>query len=182
MAQILTILFILNISLFAEFKVKSFSQIRYHSVVKQTYEESCGAAALSTLFNLYGYETSEEKILENLNTTNIVTFSDLQRVALNNNFNAKGYKISKEVFEKINTPIIARIVRKMDYPHFVVIQNLNKNSLVIFDPNAGKYLISKKEFYSYWIEKDSNYILIVIPLDKKKQAKKLESSFQKYIF
>lgn len=70
----------------------------------------------------------------------------------------------------------------MDYPHFVVIQNLNKNSLVIFDPNAGKYLISKKEFYSYWIEKDSNYILIVIPLDKKKQAKKLESSFQKYIF
>ena len=49
MAQILTILFLLQLSLFAEFKVKSFLEIKYIDVVKQTYEESCGVSALATL-------------------------------------------------------------------------------------------------------------------------------------
>ena len=55
MAQILTILFLLQLSLFAEFKVKSFLEIKYIDVVKQTYEESCGVSALATLLNIYGY-------------------------------------------------------------------------------------------------------------------------------
>ncbi|RBQ27750.1 MULTISPECIES: C39 family peptidase [Arcobacteraceae] len=181
MAQILIILFILQLSLFAEFKVKSFLELKYVDVIKQTYEESCGASALATLFNLYGYESTEEGLLDDFNTTDIVTFSDLQRVALNNHFNAKGYKISKEVFEDINVPVIARILRKMDYPHFVVVQNINQNTIMILDPNAGKFVISKREFYSYWIDKESNFILVVLPKENK-EFKKLDSFLVKYIF
>lgn len=182
MAQILTILFLLQLSLFAEFKVKSFLEIKYIDVVKQTYEESCGVSALATLLNIYGYKTSEEELLKDFDSTDVVTFSDLQRVALNNSFNAKGYKISKEVFEDIKVPVIARILRKMDYPHFVVVQNLDKNSVMILDPNAGKIVISKREFYSYWIDKDSNFILLVLPQDQRKEFKRLDSFLVKYLF
>ncbi len=38
MAQILTILFLLQLSLFAEFKVKSFLEIKYIDVVKNALE------------------------------------------------------------------------------------------------------------------------------------------------
>lgn len=182
MAQILTILFLLQLSLFAEFKVKSFLEIKYIDVVKQTYEESCGASALATLFNLYSYDTDEKELINKLQTTDIVTFNDLQKVALDFDFNAKGYKISKEIFEDITVPVIARILRKMDYPHFVVVQNLDRNSVIILDPNAGKFLISKKEFYSYWIDKESNFILVALPKDKKKEFKKLDSFLVKYLF
>ena len=182
MAQILTILFLLQLSLFAEFKVKSFLEIKYIDVVKQTYEESCGVSALATLLNIYGYKTSEEELLKDFDSTDVVTFSDLQRVALNNSFNAKGYKISKEVFEDIKVPVIARILRKMDYPHFVVVQNINQNAIMILDPNAGKFVISKREFYSYWIDKDSNFILLDLPQDQRKEFKRLDSFLVKYLF
>jgi len=119
--------------------------------------------------------------MDKLQTTDIVTFNDLQKVALIFEFNAKGYQISKKIFEDISVPVIARIVRKMDYPHFVVVQNLNKNSVIILDPNAGKFVISKKEFYSYWIDKKSNFILITLPKDKTKEFKKLDSFLLKYI-
>ena len=149
---------------------------------KQTYEESCGVSALATLLNIYGYKTSEEEPLKDFDSTDVVTFSDLQRVALNNSFNAKGYKISKEVFEDIKVPVIARILRKMDYPHFVVVQNINQNAIMILDPNAGKFVISKREFYSYWIDKDSNFILLVLPQDQRKEFKRLDSFLVKYLF
>ena len=182
MAQILAFLFFLQINLFAEFRVKSFLEIKYIDVVKQTYEESCGASALATLFNLYGFNTNEKELIEKLETTDVVTFNDLQKVALAFEFNSKGYKISKEIFEDINVPVIARIVRKMDYLHFVVVQNLDKNSVIILDPNAGKFVISKREFYSYWIDKDSNFILVVLPKNRDKEFKKLDSFLVKYIF
>ncbi|HJE02914.1 Lactococcin-G-processing and transport ATP-binding protein LagD [Aliarcobacter thereius] len=182
MAQILISLFILQISLFAEFKVKSFLEIKYNDVVKQTYEESCGASALATLFNLYGFSIDEKELIDKLETTDLVTFNDLQKLALDFEFNSKGYKISKEIFDDITVPVIARIVRKMDYPHFVVVYNLDKNSVIILDPNAGKFIISKKEFYSYWIDKESNFILVALPKDKRKEFKELDSFLVKYLF
>ena len=134
------------------------------------------------LVGLVSFLVSLVVVAIGFDSTDVVTFSDLQRVALNNSFNAKGYKISKEVFEDIKVPVIARILRKMDYPHFVVVQNINQNAIMILDPNAGKFVISKREFYSYWIDKDSNFILLVLPQDQRKEFKRLDSFLVKYLF
>ncbi len=53
---------------------------------------------------------------------------------------------------------------------------------MILDPNAGKFVISKREFYSYWIDKDSNFILLVLPQDQRKEFKRLDSFLVKYLF
>ncbi|RXJ98481.1 C39 family peptidase [Arcobacter sp. CECT 8989] len=181
MAQILVLLCFFNLYLYANFNVESLIELKYKDVTKQTFEESCGASSLSTLFNLYGIQLSEKILLEQLKTTNVVNFLDLQKIAYKNSFHAKGYKINKNVFEKIKVPVIARIIRKMGYPHFVVVQNFSKKSVLVLDPNAGKFIVSKEYFYSLWIEKDSNYILLVLPKDKNIKLKKINSFKEKYL-
>jgi len=170
MAQVLIGLVFVCSLVHAEFKTKSLSEMRYKDVTKQSYEESCGASAISSLFNMYGLETNEKEMIKDLNSTSMVNFLDLQKLASKNNFKAKGYKISKEIFEQLTIPVIARLVRKKDYPHFVVAQNVKGDFVLILDPNNGKFLVSKNEFYKSWIGADSNYILIAIP-NKKLQLK-----------
>jgi predicted double-glycine peptidase len=147
MAQVLIILSLVYINLFGSFKVKSYQELKYQGVTKQTFEESCGASALSTLFKLFNYEVGEAELIRDLNTTYSVDFTELQKVAQKHNFNAKGYQVSKEIFETIKLPVIARIIRRKEYPHFVVVQNLPGDFVIILDPNAGKFLITKNEFY-----------------------------------
>jgi predicted double-glycine peptidase len=166
MAQVLIILIVVFSFLEAEFKVKSLKEIKYKDVTAQSYEESCGASAISSLFNMYGLNTNEKEMIKDLNTTNMVNFLDLQTISKSNNFRAKGYKITKEIFEQLNIPVIARIIRKQDYPHFVVAQNIKGDFVLLLDPNNGKFLVTKEKFYNSWIEQDSNYILVAIPNDK----------------
>jgi len=166
MAQVLVILIFLFSFLNAEFKVKSLKEIKYKNVTAQSYEESCGASAISSLFNMYGLDTNETAMIKELNTTDMVNFLDLQKIAKSNNFKAKGYKITKEIFEQLTIPVIARIIRKQDYPHFVVALNIKGDFVLLLDPNNGKFLVTKEEFYNSWIGQDSNYILVAIPNDK----------------
>jgi predicted double-glycine peptidase len=166
MAQVLIILIFVVSVLNADFKVNSLSEIKYKDVTKQSFEESCGASAISSLFNMYGLSTDEKQMIKDLDSTDMVNFLDLQKISISNNFKAKGYKITKEIFEQLTIPVIARIVRKKDYPHFVVAQNVKGDFILLLDPNNGKFLVSKKEFYSSWIGQDSNYILIAIPNEK----------------
>ncbi len=170
MAQIL-IGFLLSFSFLNAqiFKVKSLKEIKFQDVTQQSYEESCGASAMSSLFNVYGLKTTEKDMIKDINTTDMINFLDLQKIASKNNFRAKGYKITKEIFEQLTIPVIARILRKKDYPHFVVAQNIEGDFILLLDPNNGKYLVTKEEFYNSWIGQNSNFILVSIPNNGLKQ-------------
>ena len=128
---------------------------------------------MSSLFNMYGLETNEKEMIKDLNSTNMVNFLDLQKLAVSHDFKSKGYKITKDIFEQLTIPVIARLVRKQDYPHFVVAQNIKGDFILILDPNNGKFLVTKEEFYNSWIGQDSNYILVSIP-NKKLHLKELD--------
>jgi predicted double-glycine peptidase len=164
MAQILIFL-LLFVSLNANdiFKVKSFHEFQYKNVTKQTYEESCGASSLATLMNLYDANVSEKDLLSDLNSTNVVNFLDLQKIAQKDGFRAKGYNISKKIFKQLSFPIIARVLRHSDYPHFIVVYNIKGDFVLVLDPNNGKRIMSKSEFYSIWNKDDKGYILVVLP-------------------
>jgi len=174
MAQILIFL-LLFISLNANdiFKVKSFHELHYKNVIQQTYEESCGASSLATLMNLYDANLSEKDLLSDLNSTNVVNFFDLQKTAQKNGFRAKGYNITKKIFKQLSFPVIARVLRHSNYPHFIVVYNLQGDFVLVLDPNNGKRLMSKSEFYSIWNKDDNGYILVVLP----NKIKKLNISY-----
>lgn len=70
MEKILKIL-IVTMSFFAylnaEFAIKSYYEIRNKRVVRQNYEESCGASSIATLINLFDIKNySESDILNYL--------------------------------------------------------------------------------------------------------------------
>ncbi len=174
MAQIL-IFFFFSFSLYANdiFKVKSFKELKYQDLIPQTYEESCGASSLATLMNMYDANVSERDLLRDLNTTDMVNFFDLQNIAKKNGFKAKGYNITPKIFQQLKVPVIARVLRHKDYPHFIVVQNIEGDFILSLDPNNGKRIITKNEFYSVWNKEDKGEILIVVP-NNKTQAKKLD--------
>jgi len=175
MAQILILIFF-TLQLFAEFSVESLQEIRYKEVIKQNYEESCGASSLATLLNLDNNNLSEKDILKNINTTDAISLYSLEKLAKKYGYQSKSYKINLKILKTLKYPVIARIARDKNYPHFVVIK-IKKNKIIVLDPNYGKYSLSYYEFKKIW----TKYIFIVLP--KKNGFKKINSiDISKYSF
>ncbi len=157
----------------AEFIAKSYQEIKNQRVVRQTYEESCGAAGLATLLNLLEDKNFSElemiKIMsESKMNTDRVSFADLGEAVQKLGFSSSAYLIQRKLLEKfIHIPILVKIEDDPRYPHFVVIINYNGNYLQVFDPSFGEYIISKRQFFSIWDrDRKGGYALIVTPQKK----------------
>lgn len=90
MAKVLVVFLFFLFFLFLEageiFKQRSFKELRSENVVRQTFEESCGASSLATLMNMYGFKYSEKDLIKELNTTDIVSFANLADTGVKFNF------------------------------------------------------------------------------------------------
>ena len=78
MEKVLRFCLLFVLPLFAS--VQPLSDMRNADVVRQQFEESCGAAALATLINMIdaGQKLDEASVLDKLgNTTDMVSFSAL---------------------------------------------------------------------------------------------------------
>lgn len=168
----LTIAFLLlQLPLNAEFAVRSYYEIRGEGLIRQSYEESCGAASIATLINNLDFKSiSEKDALEqmggdnkNLNT-DMVSFKQLQDAAVKLGYESKGYQISRELLNKLNIPVLVKIENDPRYPHFVVVINHPGDFITVLDPSFGKYISSKNEFYSVWDKNNQGgYALILAP-------------------
>ena len=151
----------------AEFIVQSYQEIKNQRVIRQSYEESCGASSLATLLNILNQNNfTELEILKTMSesklNTDMVSFTDLKAAVQKLGFKANSYSLDREILNQlVKIPMIENDPR---FPHFVVIINHKGNYLQIFDPNYGEYISSKKEFYSIWDrDKKGGYALIVAP-------------------
>lgn len=168
MAQVLIRLFLfvallLDADETTNFKAVPFSVLKLKGTVLQGYEESCGAAALATVMNLYGEKFSEKQILEKASTTDMLSFAEMAKISKEFGFNASGYKIDTAIFESLKVPVIARIDNRENYAHFVVVINHSGDFVSILDPSFGSYVQGKKEFFQWWNEETYGYILVVMP-------------------
>ncbi|EAK7234734.1 peptidase C39 [Campylobacter upsaliensis] len=166
---------LLPLFLKAEFVVKSYQEIKNEKVIRQNYEESCGAASLATLINILDDSNlTESDLLKAMSGqqlyTDMVSFADLNDAVKKLGFQSKSYKIDRKILESIiSVPILVKIEDDPRFPHFVVIINHKGNYLQIFDPSYGEYISSKREFYSVWDRyKKGGFALIINP---KKQLK-----------
>ena len=157
----------------AEFIAKSYQEIKNQRVVRQTYEESCGAAGLATLLNLLEDKNFNElemiKLMsESKMNTDRVSFADLGEAVQKLGFSSNAYLIQRELLDKfLHIPILVKIENDPRYPHFVVIINYNGNYLQVFDPSFGEYISSKRQFFSIWDrDKKGGYALVVAPQKK----------------
>ena len=155
---------------FAEFKVKSLQELRNDYFVRQTYEESCGAASLANLINFFSLKQYNEKeILKFLNQkTDMLSFAELKNTALKMGYESDGFTLTRESLDEMAVPLLVKVENDPRFPHFVVVLNYKGDFVRVLDPNFGSYLASKKEFFSIWDkQRKGGYALINLPQDFK---------------
>lgn len=181
--KIVLIMTLLPLFLKAEFVVKSYQEIKNEKVIRQNYEESCGAASLATLINILDDSNlTELDLLKAMSGqqlyTDMVSFADLNDAVKKLGFQSKSYKIDRKILESImSVPILVKIEDDPRFPHFVVIINHKGNYLQIFDPSYGEYISSKREFYSIWDRYNKGGFALII--NPKKQLKDYKLSLPK---
>lgn len=169
------LLLFLPLALEAEFVVKSYQELKNERVIRQNYEQSCGASSLATMINLIDDENlSEFDVLKLMSEqelkTDMVSFADLETVLLKLGYENKSYKINKENLDKlINIPMIVKIEDDPRFPHFIVLIKHKGDFLEILDPSHGRYTSSKREFLRLWDREDKGgYALLIKPKKEKK--------------
>ncbi|HEF3109862.1 TPA: C39 family peptidase [Campylobacter jejuni] len=168
--KILLFLSILVLSAKAEWVVKSYQEIKNEIVIRQTYEQSCGASSLATLLNILDDRKFDElKLLKTMSGQNLytdmVSFADLNDAVKKLGYESNSYQINRENLDKlVNIPMLVKIEDDPRFPHFVVIINHKGNYLQILDPSHGEYISSKSQFFSIWDRYNKGgYVLIVAP-------------------
>ncbi|ECR3478671.1 peptidase C39 [Campylobacter coli] len=176
--KILLFLPIFALSANAEWVVKSYQEIKNERVIRQTYEESCGASSLATLINILDNQNFNElKLLETMSGqqlyTDMVSFADLSDAVKKLGFQSNSYQINRENLDKlVNIPMLVKIEDDPRFPHFVIIINHKGNYLQVLDPSHGEYISSKSQFFSIWDRYNKGgYALIVAPKKELKPFK-----------
>ncbi|ENL7109933.1 C39 family peptidase, partial [Campylobacter coli] len=145
--KILLFLPILTLSTKAEWVVKSYQEIKNERVIRQTYEQSCGASSLATLLNILDDQKKfdELELLKIMSGqelyTDMVSFADLNDAVKKLGFQSNSYQINRENLDKlVNIPMLVKIEDDPRFPHFVVIINHKGNYLQVLDPSHGEYI------------------------------------------
>ena len=133
LVKILKLLFcaaVASLPLYAGFAVRSYEELRNQDIIRQNYEESCGAASLATLINTLDFKILTEKdVLEQMDkgdkklNTDMVSFLQLKQAAAKLSYDSEGYQLDRATFEKINLPVLVKIEDDPRFPHFVVVIN-----------------------------------------------------------
>jgi len=153
---------------YAYVNVKNWKELKERQLVRQQWDISCGAAALSTLLTWYHDLPLSEKIVANalLRTTSIhrvrnrggFSLLDLKRFVEAIGFNGEGYgKMTIEELNNMNQPAILPIdLYGLD--HFVVYRGKVGNRFYFGDPAFGNISLTKKRFSEIWQSRIAFYV------------------------
>lgn len=124
--------------------------------------QDCGVGVINYLVKYYKGRISIEKLRHmtytNKNGTNMYL---MKECLIRLGFTSSGYKIDFNDLGNFRLPLIAQIT-KNDSKHFVVILNIDKQKITIFDPALG-VINYKKNVFQEWF---TSYILTAYPRAK----------------
>jgi len=143
-------------------RVKSFKDMKFTNVVRQTRDYSCGAASIATILTYYiGRQTSEEEVLnailsnaDDLKTEKIkekgLSLLDLKTYGESLGYKVNGFKLPDyRDITKLKIPAIVLIDHR-GLSHFVVVRGCIDEDVYIADPARGNMKISLEEFGEIW--------------------------------
>lgn len=131
-------------------------------VVRQRDEKDCGVCALLSIIRYYKGSVPLEKIRLDAKTTNEGTTAlNLILASQKYGFEAVGVKLNN-IYDIKQFPAIAHMNLKKGYTHYVVIEKITKDKIVIMDPAKGKVVMKVNDFICEW----SNVVLLFYPKQK----------------
>lgn len=138
--------------------VVSLRDARFQGVIRQEYDFSCGAASVATLLT-YHYDdpiderTALDGMLENADAERVQTegFSmlDMKQFLAERGLNADGFRAGLDALAGTSIPAIA-LIDTDGYRHFVVIQGISPDEVLVGDPALGIRVYSRAEFKRIW--------------------------------
>ena len=146
--------------------VRSLKEARFSAMVRQQYDYSCGAAAVSTLLtHHYRFPVTEQTVFEGMfalgdqDKIRREGFSllDMKRYIDTQGFESNGFEAPLDKLISVGVPAIA-LINDNGYNHFVVIKGIRGERMLIGDPSGGTRRMMRKKFESIWV----NQILFVI--------------------
>ncbi|MFE8071573.1 C39 family peptidase [Marinobacteraceae bacterium S3BR75-40.1] len=158
-----------DVRLLKRVKVEPLIEQRYRNIVRQAYDYSCGAAALTTVFRYYlGRDLNERQVMEGLlhygESERIVerrAFSmlDMKRLAGALGYPAGGFKAELTDLIELDHPAIVPI-QHGGFDHFVVVREIRDGRVFIADPSLGNISFTLADFQEKW---KGNVLFIVFP-------------------
>jgi len=136
----------------------SWRDLPFQTVERQTYDYSCGSAAVATLMTYaYGQSRSEKEVFKEMfdlgNQDKIrregFSMLDMSRYMNAQGLKAKGYRIALNAVEKNKIPFIA-LVNNNGYNHFVVVKTVTSARVLVGDPNNGNVDYTRADFEKIW--------------------------------
>lgn len=165
--------------------LKSFKELRDQNVIKQSFDYSCGTAALATILRFYFSENiSEQEILgitflslsdneELLKEKQGISLFDLQRTSDILGYRADGFYLLPEYLKKISRPVIVYI-KPNGYEHFAVFKGIYNDRVYLADPSLGNIRMPVYRFLNMWINTNGKGVVFVM---EKKDEKWIETNF-----
>lgn len=159
--------------------IRSMQEIRGEGVVRQRWDISCGAAALSTVltydFKDYTPETAIVVwLLHRVDAKRVrsrggFSLLDLKHFAEARGYHAEGFRgMSIEDLAQQKTSVIVPI-RVKGFDHFVVVKGINAGRVHIADPGFGNLTMRVDRFLGVW---NSGIVFVVDPPDDRMISEK----------
>jgi len=138
------------------------SEINKDHLVKQTYDFSCGSAALAILLNFYlGEKFSEKQVIqgllhygdvEQIQKRQAFSLLDMKKFVTVLGYKGEGYRVEIDDLKELHTPCILPI-KIFDYRHFVVFRGIYDGHVFLADPWRGDISFTLYDFEKAWYEK-----------------------------
>jgi predicted double-glycine peptidase len=154
--------------------IRSLSEIRSEGVIRQRWDMSCGAAALSTVLTFHFNDETPETaivvwILHRVDVTRVrarggFSLLDLKHFAEARGYRAQGFSgMSIEDLALEKTWVIVPI-RVKGFDHFVVVKDVAAGHIFLGDPGFGNLTMRVDRFQKIW---NGGIVFAVHPPDDK---------------
>jgi uncharacterized protein len=133
-------------------------QLKFRSVIRQKYDFSCGSAALATLLSYHYHMPTQETdvfadMWEHGDKAKIrqLGFSmlDMQQYLARRGIPSNGYRSNLKRLAKADVPALV-LLNHRGYLHFVIVEGIRDDRVLIADPALGTRAISAADFNAHW--------------------------------
>ena len=143
------------------------NEFQFKNITKQSFDYSCGSAALATLLNSYlGENFTERQVIqglmdlgskEKIAERRAFSLLDMKKFVSTLGYNGNGYKAELNDLETLGKPCILPI-EFLGYRHFTIFRGIHGNHIFLADPYRGNTSYTLSAFKDMWYE---NVIFVV---------------------
>ena len=122
----------------------------------------CGAACVATILSYFDMKEELSTITQECRTsTKGTTLYDMKQVLSQHGVKFEGYECSKNDFNNLKPPLIAKIISFENANHFVILKSITRDRIEIFCPVEGFRVLNKHDFLEEWTGK-----ILMSPLNR----------------